>query len=88
VSPTQVRRQAIQDACQRYGLKTAFEDGNLSAAIAHYPLKQKATDPLMERQRWRSGIDSAFNAAETFDRPTGNISPTPDFGGTINRVEG
>jgi hypothetical protein len=88
VNLDRVQQQAIQDACHRYGVKVSFEDGNLSAAIAHHPLKQKAFDPMMERQRWRSGIDSAFNAHETFDRLTGNISPTADFGGTINRVEG
>lgn len=83
-----IRDRARVDACRRYGIKLSFEDGNLSGAIAHHPVKQVATDPAMECQRWRSGIDSAFTAHENMDRPDGNISPTGDFGGTINRVEG
>lgn len=83
-----IKLSAMRDACVRYGVKISFEDGNLSGAIAHHPVKQVATDPAMERQRWRSGIDSAFTAHENMDRPDGNMSPTGDFGGTINRVEG
>ena len=77
-----IRAVAFEAACRVYGVKSASA-GNL----ATYPLKQKATDPAMERQRWRSGIDMALNAHETFDRSTGNVDPSPQPG-MINRSEG
>lgn len=76
-------RRAARDACRRYGIKVAEADG-----LAHYPVKEVATDPAMEHQRLVSGLQAAWDAFYNLDRPDGNTSPTPDVGGTINRTEG
>lgn len=75
-----MNRHAVRDVCARYGIKLAEDPG-----VAVYPVKQVAPDPDLERQRQRSGIDSAFMAHEIFDRATPDQMPDP---GVINRVEG
>jgi hypothetical protein len=77
----EVRLRAMNDACALYGVKLAEMPGT-----AVYPLKQKAYDPKMEQQRWRAGVDDAFDANATkTDTPLPSRTPEP---GTINRAEG
>lgn len=74
---------AVLEACALYGVKVADITNNIDSYMAKYPMKDVAFDPMMEKQRWHSGIQSAFDANASID-PT-NPNPEP---GVINRAPG